>query len=99
MYVSVLVMLLPVHRHLKFSHVLGQTSVNNSNTILPAKGRQGERERGENSRLTNCGTHSVMQVTACHARIPPHLLGTPLMVMSKKHLGRGMSIGRPAGLG
>ena len=30
---------LPVHRHLKFSHVLGQTSVKSSNTIRPATNR------------------------------------------------------------
>jgi len=28
-----------VHRHLKFSHVLGQTSVKSSNTIRPATNR------------------------------------------------------------
>ena len=35
---------LPVQRHLKFSHVFGQTSVNSSNTILPASGRKKKKE-------------------------------------------------------
>ncbi len=64
MYVSVLVMALPEHRHLKFSHVLGQTSVNNSNTILPAKGRGGGgggRGRGRGGRTAVSPTVELIQ--------------------------------------
>ena len=35
-----------MHRHLKFSHVLGQTSVNSSNTIRPATNRNSNSRDG-----------------------------------------------------
>ena len=37
---------LPVQRHLKFSHVFGQTSVNSSNTIRPATNRDSNSRDG-----------------------------------------------------
>ena len=64
----------PVHRHRKFSTVLGHTSLKSSNTILPA-GYLCHQEESKGS--------EYLKDNAC-------LLGTPLIVISKKHLGSGM---------
>ena len=64
----------PVHRQRKFSTVFGHTSLNSSNTTLPA-GHE------INDQFMTDGTLAMLAI---------HLLGTPLMVTSKKHRGSGM---------